>query len=176
MKTKLQLDHLKKDADRLQNLYGNPKLNAIYGTGCVQNPKLLFLFMNPTARNISSFPEWDGLRAPWLGTKNIWKLLYSLKILDDTIFQKTQEGPRDIWTKDFAFNLYNELSKKSVYITNLAKCTQDDARSLKDKIFEAYLLITLEEIYAINPVMVISFGNQVSSILLGKKIRNTLAE
>ncbi len=91
--------------------------------------------------------------------------------MDDTTFQKTQESSKDIWTKDFVFNLYGELSKKSVYITNLAKCTQDDARALKDKVFEAYLLNTFEEIYAINPVKIISFGNQVSSILLGKKIQ-----
>lgn len=171
MKTKLQLDHLKRDVDRLQNLYGNPKLNAIYGAGCIRNPKLLFLFMNPTARNVSSFSEWDGLRAPWLGTKNIWKLLYSLKILDDATFQRIQESSIDIWTKNFAFNLYDELNKKSVYITNLAKCTQDDARALKNGIFKEYLENTLEEIYTINPVSIISFGNQVSSILLGKKIQ-----
>ena len=128
MKVKSQLNHLKKDVDKLQRLHGNPKLNAIYGAGCVRNPKILFLFMNPTARNISSFPDWKGLRAPWIGTKNIWKLLNSLKILNDQLFEVIQNGSGDIWTYSFAFAVYDELNKKSVYITNLAKCTQDDAR------------------------------------------------
>jgi hypothetical protein len=64
MKTELQIEHLKKDIDKLQKIYGNSELNAIYGAGCIHNPKILFLFMNPTARNISAFLEWRGLRAP----------------------------------------------------------------------------------------------------------------
>src|SRR3972149_809751 len=146
MKAKLQLDHLKKDVDELQKLHGNPELNAIYGAGCIRMPKILFLFMNLTAKNISSSPDWKGLRAPRIGTNNIW-------------------------TYDFAFSVYDELNKKSVYVTNLAKCTQDDARALKDKVFKDYLDNTLKEICAINPLKIISFGNQVSSILLSKKIQ-----
>ncbi len=171
MKSKLQLDRLKKDVDRLQKVYGNSKLNAIYGTGCVCNPRILFLFMNPTAKNISSFSSWKGLRAPWIGTKNIWKLFNALAILEDRIFKKIQNGSSDIWTYNFAFSVYDELNKKFIYITNLAKCTQDDARALKNGIFKEYLINTLEEIYAINPSKIISFGNQVSSILLDKNVR-----
>ncbi len=171
MKSKLQLDYLKKDVDRLQKMYGNPKLNAIYGTGCIYNPKILFLFINPTAKNISSSPTWRGLKAPWIGTKNIWKLFNSLGIINDLIFEKIQSGSNDTWTYDFAFSVYGELNKKSVYVTNLAKCTQDDARALKNKIFKDYLKNTLEEICAINPSKIISFGNQASSILLSKNIK-----
>lgn len=171
MEVKLQLDHLKKDVDKLQKLHGNPKLSAIYGAGCIREPKILFLFMNPTAKNISSSPDWKGLKAPWIGTKNIWKLFNSLGIINNLIFEKIQNGSSDIWNYDFAFSVYDELNKKSVYVTNLAKCTQDDARALKNKIFKDYLENTLEEICAINPLKIISFGNQVSSILLNKKIQ-----
>ncbi|MBI2475600.1 hypothetical protein HYV69_04240 [Candidatus Uhrbacteria bacterium] len=170
MKVKLQLDHLKKDIDKLQKLHGNPKLSAVYGAGCICKPNILFLFMNPTARNISSFPQWKGLRAPWIGTKNIWKLLNSLGILDNQTFKIIQSGS-SVWTCDFAFAVYNELNKKSIYITNLAKCTQNDARALKNGVFKEYLINTLEEIYMINPLKIISFGNQVSSILLNKRIQ-----
>ncbi len=167
----LQIDYLKKDVDELQKLYGNPKLNAIYGAGCIHKPKILFLFMNPTAKNISSIPDWEGLRAPWIGTKNIWKLFNSLDIIDDLIFRKIQSDLNNTWTYNFAFSVYDTLNKKSIYVTNLAKCTQDDARSLKDKVFKDYLENTLAEIYAVNPLRIISFGNQVSSILLNKKIQ-----
>jgi DNA polymerase len=76
-----------------------------------------------------------------------------------------------MWTYEFAEKLYSELSKKSVYITNLAKCTQNNAHSVKDIVFRSYLSNTLKEIDKINPKNIISFGNQVSSILLNKKIK-----
>ena len=46
-----------------------------------------------------------------------------------------------------------------------------DARPLKNDVFKDYLQNTLEEIYLVNPSHIISFGNQVSSILLGKNIK-----
>ncbi len=168
---KLQVEHLKKDIDQLQKIYGNPELKSIYGAGCISNPKILFLFMNPTARNISCSPNWGGIRAQWIGTKNIWKLFYALDILTFDTFRVIQENGREIWTEEFAENIYDSLNKKSVYITNLAKCTQDDARALKDEVFKAYLKNTKEEIYTVNPVKIISFGNQVSSILLSQNIK-----
>jgi len=57
MQSKLQLEHLKKDVDQLQKVYGNSKLHAVYGAGCINHPKVLLLFMNPTATNISAFSD-----------------------------------------------------------------------------------------------------------------------
>jgi len=168
---KLQIEYLKKDVDKLQKLYGNPELKSIYGAGCISSPKILFLFMNPTARNISALPNWKGIRAQWIGTKNIWKLFYALNILAYDTFCEIQENGCEIWTEEFAENIYDSLNKKSVYVTNLAKCTQDDARALKNGVFKAYLENTKEEICAVNPTKIISFGNQVSSILLSQNIK-----
>ena len=167
----LQLDHLKPEVDRLQHVYGNPELHPVYGTGCTTNPRVLFLFMNPTAKNVSSFSSWEGLRAPWIGTKNVWKILHPLRLLQTKTFEDTQTFHRDNWTPEFVHHVYQELHTNSAYITNLAKCTQDDARGLKDAVFKEYLENTLDEIYQIHPEIIISFGNQVSSILLGKDIK-----
>jgi len=167
----LQVECLRKEIDRLQKIHGDKKLKAIYGAGCIFKPDILFLFMNPTARNISAYVEWRGIRAPWIGTKNVWELLYAVEVLSSETFLKIKKHGQEIWTEKFASNLYEELSKKSVYMTNLAKCTQKDARALKDDVFKIYLRNTLEEIYTISPNKIISFGNQVSSILLGKKIK-----
>ena len=167
----LQVEHLKKGIDKLQKIYGNAELKSIYGAGCISNPEILFLFMNPTARNISSLPNWKGIRAPWIGTKNIWKLFYSLDILSFDIFREIQENGHKIWNEKFAKNIYDSLNKESVYVTNLAKCTQDNARALKNVVFKAYLKSTKEEIYDVNPKKIISFGNQVSSILLDRNIK-----
>lgn len=171
MNNEIQIASSRTNADRLQKIYGNPDIKAIYGAGCINNPKVLFMFMNPTARNISSSPSWEGLRAPWIGTKNVWRLFHSLDLIDTQSYDNIQNGSSDIWTEDFAFNLYKELSDKSIYVTNLAKCTQDDARPLKNGIFREYFNDTLEEIYRVNPDKIVSFGNQVSSILLSKNIK-----
>ena len=167
----LQLDKLNKQIDKLQLVYGSPRLKSVYGTGCIKNPRALFLFMNPTGKNISSDPEWQGIRATWLGTKNIWKLFYLVKIVNKEIFDEIQKKKASEWTNEFALKAYENIANNLIYSTNLAKCTQDDARPLNNKIFEAYLENTLEEIYKINPKKIISFGNQVSSILLGKNIK-----
>jgi len=53
-------------------------LNAIYGAGKIENLKVLLVFMNPTAKNISAGKDWKGLKAPWLGTKHVWRLLSTL--------------------------------------------------------------------------------------------------
>lgn len=74
-------------------------------------------------------------------------------------------------TEKFAETLYLHIAQKNIYITNLAKCTQIDARPLKDKVFKDYLTYTLEEIATLQPKHIITFGNQVSSILLNKPIK-----
>jgi len=130
----------------------------------------MFIFMNPTARNVSTQKNWKGLRAPWLGTKNVWNIFYKLKLLSKSSFEKTQKIKPEEWTRGFANSIYSELKSKKVFVTNLAKCTQLDARPLKNTIFKNYLDLMFQEIALINPQNIISFGNQISSILLGKSV------
>jgi len=59
---------------------------------------------------------------------------------------------------------------KKIYITNLGKCTQIDARPLSDKVLRKYLELLYKEIQIVKPKKIIVFGNQVSSIFLNKKI------
>ncbi len=166
----MQIIELKEDFDRLQLKHGAKGLKAIYGAGCINNPKILFVFMNPTARNITCLDNWVGLQAPWIGTKNIWKLFYLLDLLDKDIYtQIINRKPLD-WDNDFATKVYSSIKQKEIYITNLGKCTQVDARPLSDNILRNYLPLLEKEIEAIKPQKIITFGNQVSSILLGQKI------
>ena len=166
----MQIFKLHPEVDRLQLKFGSPKLAPIYGTGCVNNPDAMLMFMNPTGRNVSAYSMWNGLRAPWLGTKNIWKLLYKLKLLSKNNYKLTQTLKPGEWTEIFAETIYRELSKNKIYITNLAKCTQDDARSLSDGVFKEYLKNTSEEIFLVKPKKIILFGNQVSSVVLDRPI------
>jgi len=166
----MTLDDLKVKYDILQKEYGAQELNSIYNGGCNKNPDICFVFMNPTGRNIASYKEWNGIRAPWIGTKNIWDLFVNLDLLDKDIYKKIKEIKGSDWTESFASEVYDNITKHKYFITNLGKCTQLDARELPNSVYEAYLDLLKEEIDIISPKVIVLFGNQVSSIVLDKKI------
>ena len=163
-------ESLCKKADELQVTHGAPQLKSIYGAGQIKNPKYCFVFMNPTGRNVSAAREWKGLRAPWIGTKQIWSLFHELNLLDSKLYQTIMKLKPMEWSDIFAISVYENLAEHSVYITNLAKCTQVDARPLPNSVFKAYLPLFQKEIELINPSHIFTFGNQVSSIVLGKQV------
>lgn len=168
--SKLQLLKLHPAIDALQKKHGSANFSAIYGAGCVKRPSLMLVFMNPTGKNVSAQLNWQGLRAPWLGTKNVWKILYKSGLISERLFTSTQKMSPSEWTWEVANNVYEEISKSNIYITNLAKCTQNDARHVPDGVFREYLNLMKEEIAEIDPKIIITFGNQVSSVLLNKPV------
>ena len=165
-----KLEKLQEKFDELQSLYGSKNLNSIYGCGCRVKPKVALVFMNPTAKNIASKKGWSGLKAQWLGTKPIWKFLVQCGLFDENLYRKIElKKPAD-WTPEFCCQVYENVSRNGVWITNLAKCTQDDARTLSDSVFLKYKDLLCEELEAVDPEKIIFFGNQVSSIMLCKNI------
>jgi hypothetical protein len=167
----LQLPELFPLFDNLQLKYGEKTLAPVYGAGCIKKPNILFLFMNPTGRNISAQKDRKGLRAAWLGTKNIWKLFLAVGAISKPAFTVIQNYKPNQWTAKFCQQVYQELSQNKIYVTNLAKCTQIDARPLHNDIFRAYLEAIEKEIALVQPTHIVSFGNQVSSLLLRKNIK-----
>lgn len=157
--------------DLLHKQFGDPSLSSIYGAGKIKCPRAMFLFMNPTGRNVAAVPGWQGIRAPWLGTKNVWKVFAMTGVISDTFASKIVRMDARTWSPNFCGELYEHIAKNGFFVTNLAKCTQFDARPLKNFVFEAYLAKMLEEIDFVKPEKIISFGNQVSSILLQRTIR-----
>ena len=83
-----ELDKLKVKYDKMQLKYGDKHLDSIYNGGCVINPDICFIFMNPTGKNVASNKEWLGRKSPWLGTKNIWKLFKDANLLDNDIYNE----------------------------------------------------------------------------------------
>lgn len=156
--------------DKLQSKFGSPSCNSVYGGGKDKNPDLCLIFINPTARNIATDKDWKGIRCQWLGTKQVWKFLCSSGLFYEKLNNEIQNMKAKDWTPAFCEKVYNEVANKGLYITNLAKCTQDDARPLPDKVFKEYRDLLLEEIKMVNPKKIILFGNQVSSIVLNEKI------
>lgn len=167
----LQINKLFKSVDELHCIHGANNLNAIYGAGEINSPKICLVFMNPTSKNISTSKTWKGLRAPWLGTKNVWNLLFKLGLIKNSeLLDKINSYTPSEWSDDFCHEVYQEVKKSSLYITNLAKCTQIDAKVLSNKVYRDFLPLILQEIEILKPIKVITFGNQVSSILIGKNI------
>lgn len=166
----MKLKDLEIEYDKLQKEYGAKELDAIYNGGCSKNPDICFVFMNPTGRNIASSKEWKGIKSPWIGTKNIWDLFYAVDLLDEKIYREIKSIKPNEWTEEFAKEVYKNVSDNRYFITNLGKCTQVDARELPNSVYDKYLELLEKEIEIINPKVVILFGNQVSSIVLNKKI------
>lgn len=166
----MELEDLKKEYSKLQNKYGSKNLDSIFFGGKENKPMVMFVFMNPTGRNIASSKEWNGLKAPWIGTKNIWKLFYKLDLLDGDIYLSIQNKKGSEWTEEFANEVYDNVKKHNYFITNLGKCTQEDARVISDDVYKKYLKLFRKEIEIVNPEKIILFGNQVSSIVLDEKI------
>ena len=166
----MKIQDLNKEYDKLQLKYGAKELDSIYNGGLEENPDICFVFMNPTGRNIASEKSWKGRKSPWIGTKNIWDLFYSVGLQDEETYKKIKSIKGSEWTEEFADEVYSDVEKHKYFITNLGKCTQIDARPLPDKIYKEYLRLLEKEIEILDPKVIILFGNQVSSIVLGEKI------
>ena len=166
----MKLEDLQGEYDKLQIQYGAKELDSIYNGGCIKNPDICFVFMNPTGRNIAANKTWKGIKSPWIGTKNIWDLFYSLNLMDGEIYSKIKKIKGNEWTEEFAKEVYKDVEKHKYFITNLGKCTQIDARELQNSVYEKYLDLLKQEIEIVNPKVVVLFGNQVSSIVLEQKI------
>lgn len=156
--------------NKLQDIYGSKNLNSVYGFGEEHNPKVALIFMNPTKRNIATDKSWTGIRAQWLGTKQIWDFLNKCDLFCDKINNEIKSKKPKDWTPAFCEQVYNEVKKQGLWITNLAKCTQEDARPLPDETFLKYKELLKEELKLVNPKIIFFFGNQVSSIMLDQPI------
>ena len=166
----MKINELNAEYDKLQQKYGAKDLTSIYNGGCINSPNICFVFMNPTGKNIASDPNWQGRRSPWIGTKNIWKLFYRIGLLDGEIYESIMAKKPPDWDEKFADLVYDNVEKHKYFITNLGKCTQVDARILPNSVYTQYLDLLCKEIEIVNPKIIITLGNQVSSIILDKNI------
>ena len=163
------MEKLNKIYDSLQLQYGSKDLNSVYGYGAF-SPDIALVFMNPTKRNIATSKSWQGLKAQWLGTKEIWSFLWKCGLFSgDMLLQIKEKSPKD-WTPSFCEEVYDEVKRNKLWITNLAKCSQDDARPLPDEIFLNYTDLLKQEIALVKPKKIFFFGNQVASLMLGQPI------
>ena len=79
-----------------------------------------------------------------------------------------EKKPKE-WDYEFCNYVYEEIEKNKLFITNLGKCTQIDARPIQNSVYEKYLNLLEKEIEIVNPKVIILFGNQVSTVFLKEK-------
>lgn len=131
----------------------NNKLKHILGNGCITNPKLCFIFINPTHRNMSSNPNYNGQRSPFLGTKEVWKVFINSNLLSKDFLEKTKN-----WDNEAVDYVLHELNSKGYYMTNVVKCTKQNADLPTTKEIKQQTKLFHEEISIINPKLIITFG------------------
>ena len=96
-------------------------------------------------------------------------LFVATNLFDVDIYNEIKSKKANEWDKEFAEKIYDEMKRNKMFITNLGKCTQIDARPIQNSVYEKYLNLLEKEIEIVNPKVIILFGNQVSTVFLKEK-------
>ena len=143
--------------DISQQYYGDHTLDAISGAGQIKQPRLALVFINPTHRNISTNPNWNGLKAPWIGCANIWQLFADAGLISAEINQASQRNKTN-WSEQFAVDVYSHAADQGLYVTNIVKWAGLDARLPEREKIKLYAPLLLEELRMARPKRIIAFG------------------
>jgi uracil-DNA glycosylase family 4 len=163
-----ELENLWKEIDLCEECrsFGN-ELQHILGGGEENNPSIMFVFINPTHRNISSHPDYSGPRFPFIGTNEIWNIFVKSNILSEEVIQKTKNN----WNKDSIEFLLNSLKNRKIYLTNVVKCTKSNAENPTSNIIKKKLPFLFKEIDMVNPKLIVTLGQIPFKTLTDKNIK-----
>jgi hypothetical protein len=148
-----------------QQYYGDHTLDAISGAGQIKQPNLALVFINPTHRNISTSPDWNGLKAPWIGCANIWQLFADAGLIKEEINQAIQAAKTN-WSEQFALDVYSHAANQGLYITNIVKWAGLDATLPEREKIRLYAPLLVEELRIVQPKRIIAFGQLTFDSLL----------
>ncbi len=136
--------------------YPDNELQPILGGGAIK-PKFMIVFINPTKRNISSDPNWKGKRFPFIGRKRPWIEFERAGLIDDSLMDHILNNENN-WDYEFTDKMYDYLSEKGLFITNIVKNTGHNADLPKSDQIKLYLPSFLKEIELVDPKYIITFG------------------
>jgi len=145
------------------------RLMPILGNGKTFRPKVMFMFINPTARNISLRKEWKGPRFPFIGTKQVWRVFHKAGLFDDMLMEEIEHSSD--WSIEFTNQVLGFLQNKGFYLTNVVKCTEYDATLPNSKKIKLFLPLLMKEIEIVQPEYIVTFGLIPFERLTGKKIK-----
>lgn len=144
-------------------------LMPILGNGRTDNPKIMFVFINPTHANSSSRKEWKGPRFPFIGTKAVWRIFHRAEMFDDYLMKEIEISKT--WSLDLTNRVLDFLKQKSFYITNIVKRTGEDATLPNAKKIKLFLPVLEREIEIVKPEYIVTFGIIPFENLTGRKIK-----
>lgn len=131
-------------------------LAPIVGNGKTCKPKVMFVFINPTSRNISSDPSWQGPRFPFIGTKQVWRVFHKAGLFDDQLM--AQINNQSAWSLAFTDQVLQFLRRNELYFTNIVKWTGQDATLPHAEKIKLFLPILEKEIELVQPEIIVTFG------------------
>jgi len=143
------------------------RLLPIPAGGCLKRPDIVLVFINPTARNISSKKSWKGPRFPFVGTNQVWRVLSNAGLVSGD-FSQIRKGD---WTVGFARGLERTLKKRKIALTNLCKETKPDGRNPGKEEIERGKKKLFREIGRMRPRAIIAMGLIPFEAIAGKKIK-----
>ena len=144
-------------------------LKPIFGNGKTFKPKFMFIFINPTHANISSHPDWNGPRFPFIGTKQVWKVFYNARMFDKKLLDKINNSRA--WSLKLTYEVLGFLKSKSFYLTNIVKYTERDSSLPDSRKINFFLPIIKKEIELVKPRYIVTFGKIPFECLTKRKIR-----
>jgi len=165
-----RLEDLWKEVDRLQRkAFPKQHLVSIVGDGKAHRPRFMFVFINPTARNISADPAWKGPRFPFIGTKDFWRVFYRAGLFDASLIKYIEKNKK--WSVPFTQKVLRFLRRHNYYFTNVVKLTGTTAKLPTARQIKLFLPILQREIELVQPTYIITFGVIPFERLAKKKIR-----
>jgi DNA polymerase len=164
------LDNLWKYTYDLNKInFPNNERMPVFGNGRLSAPKFMFVFINPTRRNISSDPHWRGPRFPFVGTKQIWRVFHRAGFFDSILMEEINKNSD--WSFSFASRVLDFMKEQRFYFTNIVKWTGKDAALPDSKKISIFLPVLEREIEIVKPEYIVAFGLIPFERLTGQKIK-----
>lgn len=143
-------------------------LRHIHGYGAMR-PELMLVLVNPTYNNISSAPEYQGPRFPFIGVRAFWRVLADGGLINKEIAYNLPS--RSKWSAEDTKIIQQELIKNKLFLTNIVKCCYPHGDYPEKNVIGAQINFLKQEIKIIKPKKIIAFGALVYKTLTGKNIK-----
>lgn len=144
------------------------RLQHILGGGAFDKPDYFFVLINPTYRNITSNPDHRGIRIPFMGVSNFWRVLVESGYLPKDLYRTTE---KKCWEAGDIETVAAALKEARLYLTNLVKCCGADASLPNKERIKHQAGFLMEEVRIVEPKLIITFGLLPFQMLTGKMIK-----
>ncbi len=154
------MESLNRDIDsctfcRSNALFDNGELRHILGAGQENAPSVMFVLMNPTARNPTLSHKYSGERVSYAGVSSLWRILIKVGFLPQSLLSIFKSPA---WDDKRSRALVEHLDRASLYLTELVKCPSRQAETPDTQTIQHNLAFMRREIEIVNPRSIIAFG------------------